>query len=245
MAATWAGDRSVRDRYLAGSMAVLVGAQVLHLIADSIRLPLLLESRVSDAYRITGWLDLISNLPFLAAASFGVVAFLAGRDERSGWLRHALLLAAFGSAVSFVSSVVELAALEGSQPEGTNLALLSACLETFTLTAGFLVAASAFAAEGNAEVRARDGKLKRAGRVLGAALLLAALSAWADNLAFSAYAHHDRFGLGLVIEGLGAVAVALSLFYGASAFGAAGPAAEDSLQRRERRLFVAAGALAG
>jgi hypothetical protein len=238
-------DGRVRDRYLAGAMAILLSAQVLHLIGNSIRLPLVLESRAGDIYRIVSWLDLISNLPFLAAASFGVVAFLAGGGERSWWLRHALLFAAFGFALTFVSSVVELASLEGSQPEGMKLALLSACLETFALTAGFIVAASAFAGEGDPEMLTRNGKLKRAGLIFGTALLLAAVSAWAYDLAFSTYAHHDdRFGLGLIIEGFGAMAVALSLFYGATAFGAADSSVEDSIQRRERRLFIAVIALA-
>jgi hypothetical protein len=214
-------------------MALLFGAEVVHLIANSIRLAVLLESRTDSAHQVAGWLDLFSNLPLLAAAAFGFLAFSAGGRERIWWLRRAFLLAALGVAISFASSVLEYGALESSPPEGMNLALLASCAATFALTAGFYSAASAV----------RDGSLRRASLVLGVAQLFIGLSSWAYTLAYSDYPHYGAFTRGLAIEGFGAFAAGLSLLYAASAFRGAVEEGEEWILERERRLFAAAGAL--
>jgi len=233
MAPTLATDRSVRDKRLAGAMALLFGAGVFRLIADSIRLTDLLESRVSEAHRVAGWLDLISNLPLLAAAAFGFFAFLAAGRERAWWLRRGLLLAALGFAVAFIVSVIEYGAIEGSPPEGTELAFLASCVATFAFAAGSFLAASAV----------RDGSLRWPSRVLGVAQLCVGLSSWAFTLAYSGYSHHDAFTRGLLVEGFGAIAAGLALFYAATAFKDGTGARDGGSPGRERRLFLAAGAL--
>jgi|GEM_PF-5414209 len=233
MAPTLAADRSPRDKRLASAMALLFGTGVLRLIADSIRLTDLLESRVREAYRVAGWLDLISNLPLLAATAFGFFAFLAVGAERAWWLRRALLLATAGFAVAFFASVIDYGAIEGSAPEGMNLALLTACVGTFALTAASFLAASAV----------RNGSLRWPSRILGLGQLCVALSSWAFTLAYSAYPHHDAFARGLVVEGFGAIVAGLAFFYAATAFKDETEGGRDWLPARERRLFLAAGAL--
>jgi hypothetical protein len=232
MAATLA-ERSDRDKRLAGAMALLFGAGVLRLIADSIRLTDLIESRVSEAYRVSGWLELISNLPLLAAAAFGFFAFLAAGRERAWWLRRALLLAASGFAIAFIASVLDYAAIESSPPEGMNLALLAACVATFASAAASFLAASAV----------KDGSLRRPTRVLGVAQLCVGLSSWAFTLVYSNYPHHNAFARGLVIEGFGAIAAGLALFFAATAFKEETGARDGRESGRESRLFLAAGAL--
>lgn len=245
MASPLTADRSVRDKQLAVAMVLLICAQVLHLVADSIRLAISLESRsVNGADQAASWLIVIANLPLLAAASLGLVSFLAGRGEWKRWLRWGLLLAAFSYAIVFISSVVEFAALESSPPDGTKLALLAAALGAFALAAGFLLAGSVFAKEGEEQATARDRRLRWAARVLGAALLLGGLSAWAYVRVYSGYGHHGQFSNGLMIEGFGAFAAGLSLFYAAGAFGSGrSRAAGSGRPRRERRLFLGAVAL--
>jgi hypothetical protein len=233
MAPALAADRSVRDKRLAWAMALLFGAGVFRLIADSIRLTDLLESRVSEAHRVVGWLDLISNLPLLAAAAFGFFAFLAVGRERAWWLRRALLLATLGFAIAFIARVLDYGAIESSPPEGMNLALLAACVATFTFAAGSFLAASAVG----------DGSLRWPSRVLGVAQLCVGLSSWAFTLAYTAYPHHDAFARGLVVEGFGAIAAGLALFYAAAAFKNEPGARGGRLLGRERRLFLAVGAL--
>lgn len=226
-------DRSVRDKRVAGAMALLFGAGVLRLIADSIRLTDLIESRVSEADRVVGWLDLISNLPLLGAAAFGIFAFLAAGRERACWLRRALLLATLGFAVGFIASVLNYGAIGSSPPEGMNLALLAACAASFAFAAGSFLAAGAIG----------DGSLRWPGQVLGIGQLCVGLSSWAFTLAYSSYPHHDAFARGLVVEGFGAVAAGLALFYAAAAFKDPIPGAGGRLPGRERRLFFAVSAL--
>jgi hypothetical protein len=233
MAPTAAADRSVRDKRLAGAMALLFGAGVLRLIADSIRLADLLESRPSEAHRVAAWLDLISNLPLLAAAAFGFFAFLATGRERAWWLRRALLLAALGFAIAFLASVLDYGAIESSPPEGLNLALLAACAANFAFAAGSFLAASAV----------RNGSLRWPSLVLAVAQLCVALSSWAFTLAYSTYSHHDAFARGLLLEGFGAVAAGLALFYAAAAFKDETGIKGGQLPGRERRLFLVAAAL--
>lgn len=237
-------DRNLRDTHLTWSMALLACALVLHLVGDSMRLTLLLDSRTSDAHRIAGWLSVISTLPLLAGASFGIVAFAAGRVGRRRWLSWALLLAGLGFALGFISSVFEYAALEDSAPEGMNLGLLATCLETFALTAGFLLAAAAISERsGEDQVDARDRRLRWPGQLLGIGLLFAGLASWAFTLAYSTYPHHDVFSRGLITEGFGAFAAGLALLYAAFAFSGGKAVSEEArIARREKRL--AAGVLA-
>jgi hypothetical protein len=243
MAPTLMADRSVRDKSLAWAMVLLFSSQVLHLIADSIRLPLLLESRVSDADKIAGWLNLIADLPLLAAASFGLFAFLTGGNERAWWLRRALLLATLGLAIAFIASVFDYAAIEDSPRDGMNLALLAACVAAFAFCAGLCLAVPAASKAGGAEGRStRNAKLRWSSRLLGIALLSTGLSSWAYTLAYSTYPHNAAFTRGLIVEGFGAVATGLSLLYAATAFGREAEV-KDGLLRRERRLFLAACAI--
>lgn len=214
-------------------MALLFGVGVFRLIADSIRLADLIESRVSEAHRVAGWLDLISNLPLLAAAAFAFFAFLGVGRERAWWLRRALLLAASGFAIAFIASVLDYGALGSPSPEGMNLALLAACVATFAFAAASFLAASAV----------RDGSLRWPSLVLGVAQLFVGLSSWAFTLAYSAYPHHDAFARGLVCEGFGAIAAGLALFYAAAAFKGKTGARDGRSSGRERRLFLAAGVL--
>src|SRR3954451_1686244 len=234
---------SIRDKQLAWAMVLLFAAELLHLIGDSIRLALLLESRVSDADKIAGWLNLIADLPLLAAVSFGLFAFIAKGNERAWWLRRAFLFATFGFAIAFLASVFNYATIEDSPREGMNLALLAACVATFAFCAGFFLAVPADSkTTGGEEQGTRNTKLRWSSRGLGVALLSTGLSSWAYTLAYSAYLHHAAFTRGLLIEGLGAFAAGLSFLYAATAFGR-GATEEDSLRQRERRLFFAARAL--
>jgi hypothetical protein len=232
MAPTSMADGSVRDKSLAWAMALLFGSQVLHLIADSIRLPLLLESRASEAHRIAGWLYLISNLPLLAAAAFGLFAFLAGGNERTWWLRRALLLASLGFAIAFIANVFEYGAIKSTPQDALSLALLATCVASFGLAAGAYLAAPAV----------RNGSLRWSSRVLAVAQLCVALSSWAYVSAYSDYPHHDAFARGLLIEGFGAFMAGLALFYAGSAFRPATDG-EGRMPEREKRLFLAAAAL--
>ncbi|HSC21575.1 MAG TPA: hypothetical protein VLC07_07590 [Solirubrobacterales bacterium] len=148
-------------------------------------------------------------------------------------VRDKRLAAALGFAVAFIASVIEYGAIESSAPEGMNLALLAACAATFAFAAGFFLAAGAI----------DEGRLRWPSQVLAIGQLCIGISSWAFALAYSAYSDQDAFVRGFVVEGFGAIAAGLALFYAAPAFGGETGEGDGRSLHREKRLFLAAGGL--
>ncbi len=236
--------RAARDKKLALAAGALILAGLLALVADSLRLAVVIEARgIAVEYKVSGWLAVISDLPILAAAALALVAFSVSGEARRAWLYRAFLLAALAFGIEAVAEVLSFMAVGGRTPHGLRVAMVAAILTMLALSVAALLAASAFSA-GRGLPR-REALLRRGARAVGAAYAFAAISALEYAVAYSHYPHHVRFGAGLVIQGLGGLGVALAAGYGATAFRRKGEGLGEDVRllARERRLFFASAGL--
>ncbi|MGN6257041.1 MAG: hypothetical protein ACTHN3_04720 [Solirubrobacterales bacterium] len=235
MEAVTAVGRQARDTQLVRAGALLLCAGLLDLVANTLRLATTLDiGGVKPANILASVLDVVSQLPALAAFAFVAWAFLVQGEARYRRLRQAFLLAATAQGINFVAGVLAFAALDSSALGDFKVAWLSDSLSALVLSVAFLIASAGFL-PGRTTAQ-RDRMLSWAAVAAGFGCLLAALSVLEFGRADSFYSSHSDFVHGHVLEGLGLAGAAYAIWFGATAFRRPG--------LRERRLFIAAATLA-
>jgi hypothetical protein len=237
--------RTARDIQLSRALGVLALAGLLALVAGGLQLSTLFgEAKASTGELVSGWIQLASFLPWLAALVLALDAFRGDGERRARRLRMAAFLAAASFALEVGAGLVTRASLEAPLPRGYRVALDASLLSSTLLVGATVGAARAFASARLTERRERA--LDRALILVAAGYGFGMISAIYYAISYSNFADHEVFTQGLRNQAFGALGVAVAGAWAASAFrrSARSAGAEAGLADRERRLSRAAWALA-
>jgi hypothetical protein len=233
---------SERDRQLVRAAALLAAAWFVALLAEVLGFGTVLdETGVAATALVSHLFAILSRLPGLAAIALALSAFRGQGTRRRVRLRRSFLLSFLAFGLDFVSRVIDFSALEPSSPHGFGAGLGAGVLASFSLAGASLLAAAAFSVVD--DLKAREARLRHAGFMAAAGFLLSAVSAFELAVAYATYPHHNNYVGGLVLQGLGGVAVAVALLIGATAFRRSVTDAHREVPAfgsRERRLFLGA-----